>query len=211
MPGTRTPDGRRVTRGPGKAEMTRPLTTGATLIGVAAVVLVVAAVLLVMGRVPICTCGSVKLWHGVVFSSENSQHLSDWYSFTHVVHGFAFYGLLWLVGRRWPMGIRLIAATAIEGAWEILENTNMVIERYREVTISLDYYGDSVINSVSDILAMVGGFVLAARLPVWTSVAIVLGLEIFLLIAIRDNLMLNLLMLIAPVDAVREWQSGLSP
>ncbi|MCC7043426.1 MAG: DUF2585 domain-containing protein [Acidobacteria bacterium] len=191
--------------------MRRSLMTPATLLGVAAVVLVAAAVLLGMGRVPICTCGTVKLWHGVVFSSENSQHLSDWYSFTHVVHGFAFYGLLWLVGRRWPMGIRLIAATAIEGAWEILENTNMVIERYREVTISLDYFGDSVINSVSDIVAMVLGFVVAARLPVWASVAMVAGLEIFLLIAIRDNLALNLLMLLAPIDAVREWQSAVTP
>jgi hypothetical protein len=191
--------------------MRRALTTPATLLGVAAVVLVTAAVLVGMGRVPICTCGTVKLWHGVVFSSENSQHLSDWYSFTHVVHGFAFYGLLWLAGRRWPVGIRLIAATAIEGAWEILENTTMVIERYREVTISLDYYGDSVINSVSDIFTMILGFVVAARLPVWASVAAVIGLEIFLLIAIRDNLALNLLMLLAPIDAVRDWQSALAP
>lgn len=191
--------------------MRRSLTTPATLLGVAAVVLVTAAVLLGMGRVPICTCGTVKLWHGVVFSSENSQHLSDWYSFTHVVHGFVFYGLLWLVGRRWPVGIRLVAATAIEGAWEILENTNMVIERYREVTISLDYFGDSVINSVSDIFTMVLGFVVAARLPVRASVAVVIGLEIFLLIAIRDNLALNLLMLLAPIDAVREWQAAATP
>jgi hypothetical protein len=191
--------------------MRRALTTPATLLGVAAVVLVTAAVLVGMGRVPICTCGTVKLWHGVVFSSENSQHLSDWYSFTHVVHGFAFYGLLWLAGRRWPVGIRLIAATAIEGAWEILENTTMVIERYREVTISLDYYGDSVINSVSDIFTMILGFVVAARLPVWASVAAVIGLEIFLLIAIRDNLALNLLMLLAPIEAVRDWQSALAP
>ncbi len=182
-----------------------------TAVLVAAVVVMTAIVLLTMGRVPICTCGTVKLWHGVVFSSENSQHLSDWYSFTHVVHGFAFYGLLWLVGRRWPTGTRLVLATTIEGAWEILENTNMVIERYREVTISLDYFGDSVINSVSDILAMVLGFILARRFPVWASVAVVIGLEVFLLMAIRDNLALNILMLIRPVDAVREWQSALPP
>jgi len=162
-----------------------------------------------MGRVPICTCGTVKIWHGVVFSSENSQHLTDWYSFTHIVHGFVFYGLLWLVGRRWPVGVRLLAATVVEGAWEILENTNMVIERYREVTISLDYFGDSVINSAADIVMMAVGFVIAMRVPAWASVAIVLALELFLLVAIRDNLTLNLLMLLAPVDAVREWQSGL--
>lgn len=191
--------------------MTHRLSTRAVLLGVTAVVLVTAAMLIAMGRVPICTCGTVKLWHGVVFSSENSQHLSDWYSFTHVVHGFAFYGLLWLVGRRWPTGLRLIAATVIEGAWEILENTNMVIERYREVTISLDYFGDSVINSVSDILTMILGFGLATRLPVRASVAVVVGLELFLLIAIRDNLALNLLMLVAPIDGVREWQSALTP
>lgn len=191
--------------------MARLLTNRITVFGVAAVVLVTAAVLLLMGRVPICTCGTVKLWHGVVFSSENSQHISDWYSFTHVVHGFAFYSLLWLVGRRWPMGLRLVLATAIEGAWEILENTNMVIERYREVTISLDYFGDSVLNSVSDIVAMVLGFVLASRLRTWMSVAVVIGLEVFLLMAIRDNLALNILMLLYPVDAVREWQSAMSP
>jgi hypothetical protein len=191
--------------------MTRALTPRATVPAVAAIVLVTGAVLLAMGRVPICACGTVKLWHGVVFSSENSQHLSDWYSFTHVVHGFAFYGLLWLVGRRWSVGARLIAATVIEGAWEILENTDMVIERYREVTISLDYFGDSVLNSVSDILTMIVGFVLAMRLPVRVSVLVVVGLELFLLIAIRDNLALNLLMLLSPIDAVREWQSALTP
>lgn len=191
--------------------MARFLTARSTIVGVVAVVVATAAVLLLMGRVPICTCGTVKLWHGVVFSSENSQHISDWYSFTHVVHGFAFYGLLWLVGRRWPMGLRLVLATAIEGAWEILENTNMVIERYREVTISLDYFGDSVLNSVSDIVAMVLGFALASRLRTWVSVAVVIGLEVFLLMAIRDNLALNILMLIYPVDAVREWQSAMSP
>jgi hypothetical protein len=191
--------------------MTRSLTPRATVPAVAAIVLLTGAVLLAMGRVPICACGTVKLWHGVVFSSENSQHLSDWYSFTHVVHGFAFYGLLWLVGRRWSVGARLIVATVIEGAWEILENTDMVIERYREVTISLDYFGDSVLNSVSDILTMIVGFVLAMRLSVRVSVLVVVGLELFLLIAIRDNLALNLLMLLSPIDAVREWQSALTP
>jgi hypothetical protein len=187
------------------------VTPRATALAVAAIVLVTGAVLLAMGRVPVCACGTVKLWHGVVFSSENSQHLTDWYSFTHVVHGFAFYGLLWLLGRRWSTGARLIAATVIEGAWEILENTDMVIERYREVTISLDYFGDSVLNSVSDILTMIVGFVFARRLSVRASVLVVVGLELFLLLAIRDNLILNLLMLLSPIDAVRAWQSALTP
>ncbi|HET7219500.1 MAG TPA: DUF2585 domain-containing protein [Vicinamibacterales bacterium] len=161
-----------------------------------------------MGQVPICKCGYVKLWHGVVFSSENSQHISDWYTPSHVIHGFAFYGLLWLAGRRWPLGVRLLLAIAIESGWEIFENTDMVINRYREVTISLDYYGDSVLNSVCDILAMVGGFVLASRLPLWTIVAAILILELVVGWAIRDNLTLNIIMLLYPLDSIKAWQAG---
>jgi hypothetical protein len=167
-------------------------------------------VLVAMGRTPICTCGYVKAWHGVTASSENSQHLADWYTFSHVIHGFGFYALYWLLGgrRRWALGAGLVLAVGLEAAWEVVENTPLVIERYREQTIALDYFGDSVINSLADIGAMTVGFLLAARWPVAVILALTVAMEIGVGYWIRDNLTLNILQLVYPSDAVLRWQQG---
>ena len=178
------------------------------LIIVAGLILLTAAYLLWLGREPICKCGDIKLWHGQVVSSENSQHISDWYTPSHIIHGFIFFGVLWLLASKLSLGWRLAIATYIECAWEIVENSDAVIERYRTVTISLDYYGDSVLNVVADVVAMIIGFVLASRLPVWATVAIALVFEATTILLIRDGLALNVLMLLYPLDSVATWQAG---
>lgn len=164
------------------------------------------AILMAMGRPPICTCGLVEVWGRV--GPTQSQMLADWYSPSHIVHGFLFYAALHLLWRRSTVEQRFAVALLIEAAWEIAENTPMVIDRYRETTIALGYSGDSILNSASDIAMMMIGFVTARKLPVWASVAIVSALELVPLLIIRDNLMLNVWMLLAPSDAVRVWQAG---
>jgi Protein of unknown function (DUF2585) len=184
------------------------LSAGAyVLIGVA-IIAAVAMTLLALGQPPICTCGIVRLWQGDVLGPENSQQLADWYTPSHFIHGLLFYALMWLLFRRQPVGFRAIGALIIESAWEILENTPLIIDRYREATIALGYRGDSVINSVSDILFMLLGFAVARRLPVAASVILALLLEIAVGAVIRDNLTLNVIMLLYPLDGIRAWQAG---
>ena len=179
-----------------------------SLLIAAGFIAVTAAILYTMGQPLICKCGYVKLWHGVVFSSENSQHLTDWYTPSHIIHGILFFGFFTLILRKTSINVRLTLALIVECAWEILENTDMIINRYREATISLDYFGDSVINSVFDVLAMLSGFWLARILPVWASVVLAVALEALAAWLIRDGLILNIIMLLYPIDAIRAWQAG---
>ena len=167
---------------------------------------VTAGILLAMGRPPICACGEVALWGPV--GPMQSQMLADWYSPSHVVHGLLFYAALWLAARGWTVERRFLVALTVEAAWEIVENTPMVIDRYREATIALGYNGDSILNSVSDVAMMAVGFLAARRLPLWASIGLLAVLELVPLWAIRDNLTLNVWMLVWPTDAVRAWQAG---
>jgi hypothetical protein len=172
------------------------------------IVAAAALILLSMGQPLICRCGYVRLWQGDVMSAENSQQLVDWYSPSHFIHGLLFYALLWAVARRGAVGLRAAIALLIESAWEILENSPIIIDRYREATISLGYRGDSVINSVSDMTFMLIGFWFAARLPIAVSIILAIVLELAVGFAIRDNLTLNIIMLLYPIDAIRTWQAG---
>ncbi len=169
-------------------------------------ILAIVGILLVMGRPPICACGEVNLWGSA--GPQQSQMLADWYSASHIVHGFLFYTALHFAARGWSVERRFLVAVLIEATWEIVENTPLVIDRYREATIALGYSGDSIVNNLSDIGMMALGFLAARKLPVWASVAAVVALEIVPLIVIRDNLTLNVWMLLAPNDSIRAWQAG---
>jgi hypothetical protein len=171
------------------------------------IVAVAAAAELAMGHHPICACGTVDLWVGLRDSPKTSQMLADWYSLSHIVHGLLFYFLLWLLFRRSPVQWRFIGALLIESAWEVVENTPFVIDRYRETTAAIGYSGDSVVNSMSDILMMAIGFLVARKLPVWAAILLVIALEVVPLFVIRDNLTLNIWNLLAPNQAVQAWQS----
>jgi hypothetical protein len=162
-----------------------------------------------MGRPLKYRHGPVRFWSGNINSDQNSQQVADPYTFTHVTHGAAFYGLMRVLMPSASFGLRLIASVAIEGAWEAYENTDTVVERYRKTTISLGYYGDSILNSMCDILACVLGFFLTRRVPKAATWSWVIAVEVVLAFWIRDNLTLNIVMLLHPFQIIRRWQMGL--
>jgi hypothetical protein len=177
---------------------------------VCALIMLVAALLeRSMGRLWISKSGHIQFWVGQVASAENSQQIADWYSFTHIIHGFLFYAIFYLVSRgRWSIGSRLILAMLAESTWEVIENTPYIIHYYRTATISLGYTGDTVLNSMSDILFMLLGFAIAQRIPVWLATTLAIVMEVGLAIVIRDNLTLNILMFIHPFECIKHWQAG---
>lgn len=181
---------------------------GKALMGIAVVLAVQLLVELAMGRLAICKCGYVKLWHGVVASSENSQHIADWYTFSHVLHGLIFYFIIRMLFPRLTFAYGLLLAFFVEGAWEIVENSEFIIKRYRTATAAFDYFGDTLINSFADSIAMAVGFIMARTLPVWVSVLFFVGVEVLLALGIRDNLTLNVIMLLHPIEAIKQWQMG---
>ncbi|WP_137157195.1 DUF2585 domain-containing protein [Rhizobium sp. FKL33] len=176
---------------------------------IALIILVQVIIERLMGRVWLCECGVVKLWEGEVHSSGNSQQISDWYTPSHIIHGFLFYGLGFLVLRRAPMSLRLGLAGLIEAGWELLENSPIIIERYRSATMAYDYVGDSILNSGMDTVWMTLGFLAAWKLPVKVTIALAIAAEIATAFIIRDNLTLNVIMLIYPIEAIKVWQGGL--
>lgn len=187
------------------------ISLGRIIAAFVAVFALTAGIELWMGRSLFGPDGKFGFWEGSIWSSENSQRFADAYSFTHLVHGMLFYTGLWLIARNLPVRQRLLLALALEAGWEILENSPFIINRYREATVSLGYTGDSVLNSLSDILMMTCGFLFAARVRPRVTLAVILVLEIGCALWIRDNLTLNVIMLIHPVDAIKHWQMAAMP
>jgi len=191
------------------------ISTRAYVLTFVGIIVVFAAILFFMGRLPICECGDVKFWQQDVMSAENSQHIADWYTFSHIIHGFAFFALLWWVSRRFfkngglPLGVRFIGAVLLEVGWEIIENSAWIIDYYRANTVSLGYVGDSILNSVFDVFWMALGFFLARKLPVWVTLSLVVVMELVAAYVIRDNLTLNILMFIYPSEGIKAWQTGM--
>jgi hypothetical protein len=185
------------------------LSIPAALLASACIIGFAAWILFWMGRPPVCKCGSIKFWYSGRDVQEMSQHFTDFYTYSHILHGIIFYWLLSILAQgRLSVGARLVIATGIEAGWEIFENTPFIINRYRNGTVSRDYLGDSILNSMGDATAMVVGFLIAARLPTWVTVLLLLATELLMLAFLRDNLTLNILMLIYPIEWIREWQAG---
>jgi hypothetical protein len=173
-----------------------------------AVIFPVTALLLhAEGRLWICACGKLLAWSGRVCSADNSQHFLDPYSFTHLLHGVLFFWLIYWLAPQWRWSTQLLVATAVEAAWEVLENTNFIIERYRSATAALGYNGDTVVNSFGDILCCIAGFLIAQRLGLRRSLILFAACELILIVWIHDSLLLEILMLITPVNAIKGWQT----
>ena len=164
-----------------------------------------------MGRLPLGPDRRFGWWDGNIYGSENSQRVFDAYSLTHVIHGFGFYLLLWLVARRLPFKYRFVAAVLLEAAWEVFENSPFIINRYRAETVNFGYTGDSILNSLCDVVMMCLGFWAAYKFKVWQSILTIIGIEVFLLLWVRDNLTLNIIMLIHPLDFIKNWQAQIAP
>lgn len=165
-------------------------------------------ILFLLGQPAICECGYIKLWEGVVLSSGNSQHIVDWYSFSHIIHGLAFYAILWILFPKMPLKYRFLVALSIEAGWEIFENTPWIINLYRQQALSQGYIGDSILNSIFDTLFMVLGFIMARISPLWASIMIIVALEVWVGYSIHDNLTLNILNFIHQFEFIRQWQMG---
>lgn len=171
------------------------------------------AILYSLGQPFLAASGRILLWVNDPWSPDMSQQLADWYSFSHIIHGFIFFGILRLVAPRLPLGVRLLLAMGVEIGWEIAENSPAVIQHYRQQALAAGYVGDSILNSVSDVVMMSAGFLFASRVPGKYVIALAVAFELFTAVMIRDNLTLNVINLIAPpewppIAAIHDWQAG---